>query len=117
MENASGENLSWFWREWFYHNWEFDIAIADAAYTGNGYAQGMDVRLINKKQMAFPCTLELKFKNGNSRRMTIPVEAWNHRKEIRFHADLRSALEKITLDPDASLPDRNRTNNVLQMDN
>ena len=77
----------------------------------------MDDRLINQKQIAFPCTPELKLKNRNSRRMTIPVEAWNHRKEIRFHADLRSALEKITLDPDASLPDRNRTNNVLQMDN
>ncbi|MDP4251339.1 MAG: M1 family metallopeptidase [Bacteroidota bacterium] len=115
MENASGENLSWFWREWFYHNWEFDIAIADAKYTSNDYAQGVDIHLINKKQMAFPCTLELRFKNGTNRRMTIPVESWNRRKEIHFHSELSSPLEKIILDPDAALPDGNRENNVLQM--
>jgi hypothetical protein len=111
MENAAGEDLSWFWREWFFHNWEFDPALVSAKYTGNDYTQGVDIRILNKKQMALPFTLALKFKNGTSRRMTIPVEAWLYRKEISFHAELSSALESVTIDPDAVLPDANRENN------
>jgi aminopeptidase N len=113
MENAAGENLSWFWREWFYHNWEFDIAVADAGYNGNGYTKGVNIRILNKQKMAFPCALELKFKNGSSRRITIPVEAWFHGKEIRLHEDLSGALDKVILDPDNALPDSNRENNIF----
>lgn len=111
MENAAGENLSWFWREWFYHNWEFDIAVTDAGYNGNDYTKGVNIRILNMQKMAFPCALELKFKNGSSRRITIPVEAWFHGKEIRLHEDLSGALDKVILDPDAGLPDSDRGNN------
>jgi hypothetical protein len=115
MENAAGESLSWFWREWFYHNWEFDPAILDAKYTANDYTQGVDIRLLNKKQMIFPFSLELKFKNGASRRINIPVEAWFFKKEIHLHEALGSPLEKIIIDPDAALPDSDRGNNVLAL--
>lgn len=115
MENASGENLSWFWREWFYHNWEFDIAIAEARYSGDDYTKGVNIRVLNKKRMVFPCTLELKFKNGESRRITIPVEAWLYKKEIMIHEALNSTLDKIILDPDAALPDSDRGNNSFSL--
>ncbi|MDR0793963.1 MAG: M1 family metallopeptidase, partial [Chitinophagaceae bacterium] len=29
MENASGEDLSWFWRGWFINNWKLDQAVKD----------------------------------------------------------------------------------------
>ncbi len=117
MENAAGEDLSWFWKEWFFHNWAFDLAVVSVKYTGNDYAQGVDIRMVNKKQMALPCILELKFTNGSKRRMIIPIEAWFHRKEISFHADLSSALASVTLDPDEALPDCNRGNNVFTLIN
>jgi hypothetical protein len=111
MENAAGEDLSWFWREWFYHNWTFDIAITSAEYNGNDYTKGVDIHILNKDKMAFPCVMELKFRNGTSRRITIPIEAWFHGKEIRVHEDLDAALDSVVLDPDAALPDSNRENN------
>ncbi|HLZ87766.1 MAG TPA: hypothetical protein VKQ52_11015, partial [Puia sp.] len=27
MDNEAGEDLSWFWRGWFLHNWSYDIAV------------------------------------------------------------------------------------------
>jgi hypothetical protein len=115
MENAAGEDLSWFWREWFYHNWEFDIAVSGAKYTGNDYTQGVDILILNKKQMALPCILELKYRNGTKQRITLPVESWFRDREIRFHKDLSSDLDTIILDPDAVLPDSDRKNNTFRM--
>ena len=113
MENAAGENLSWFWRGWFYQNLAFDVAVLDAKYNGNDYTKGVEIRILNKERMAFPCTLELKFKTGSSRRITIPIEAWFHGKEILLHEDLTGPLDKVMLDPDAALPDSDRRNNAF----
>lgn len=33
MDNGSGENLTWFWQVWFYHNWQLDQAITKMEYT------------------------------------------------------------------------------------
>jgi len=35
MNNESGEDLTWFWREWFYNNWKLDIAVQSVAYKNN----------------------------------------------------------------------------------
>ena len=37
MENASGENLNWFWRGWFLNNWRLDVGVRDVKYV-NGDA-------------------------------------------------------------------------------
>jgi aminopeptidase N len=34
MDNESGEDLSWFWREWFCNNWSLDQAIQQVAVNG-----------------------------------------------------------------------------------
>jgi hypothetical protein len=41
MESEGGEDLSWFWRGWFYNNWQLDLAVtgikpfpADAPFKG-----------------------------------------------------------------------------------
>jgi len=32
MDNEAGEDLSWFWREWFFHNWGLDLAVQGAQF-------------------------------------------------------------------------------------
>lgn len=32
MDSEAGEDLSWFWRGWFFNNWTHDLAIASVAY-------------------------------------------------------------------------------------
>lgn len=35
LENGSGEDLAWFWRGWFFHNWKLDQAVTGVKYAGN----------------------------------------------------------------------------------
>ncbi|HXD77171.1 MAG TPA: M1 family metallopeptidase, partial [Puia sp.] len=72
MDNEGGEDLSWFWREWFLHNWRLDLAVEDA----HPSAGGVDVTIANLKRMAMPAVLELVWRDGSRQRVDLPVETW-----------------------------------------
>ena len=112
IENGGGEDLSWFWKEWFYNNWSLDLELADAKYTDKEH-KTIAITIVNKEQMAMPCTLEIKLKNGTKTRMQLPVETWLQQKFIILKIPVTSAVESITIDPDAGLPDMNRKNNTV----
>src|ERR1700748_1588579 len=40
IENASGENLDWFWRGWVFNNWKIDQAVTNVEYVNGNQAQG-----------------------------------------------------------------------------
>src|SRR5699024_1077932 len=40
MDSAAGEDLSWFWREWFFHNWKLDMAVEGVKYVDNDPSKG-----------------------------------------------------------------------------
>ena len=129
MDNEAGEDLSWFWRGWYLHNWSFDIAVQSvqnaspgitpsATSAGNGAtaapatdATQVAVTIANLDRMAFPCTLELTWKDGSRQRIPLPVETWlqSGTRTLRFAAT--QPLAAVTLDPDHVLPDANRSNN------
>jgi hypothetical protein len=113
MDNGGGEDLSWFWKGWFYHNWQFDLALIDAKYVNNDPKQGVQVTVANKEQMAFPFTVEVKLKDGTKQRMKLPVETWLQNKAITFVIPTTTEAESVTVDPDAALPDMNRKNNTM----
>lgn len=113
MENGAGEDLSWFWRGWFYNNWPLDISLTDATYVNNDPKQGIRVTVVNKELMAMPCTIEVKLKDGSKYRMGLPVETWLQKKFITFTIPTTTEAESVTVDPDKVLPDDNRKNNVL----
>jgi aminopeptidase N len=107
MDNEAGEDLSWFWREWFLHNWSYDIAIQSAANTSTG----TDITIANLDRMAFPATLELTWKDGTKQRITLPVETLLQSTTHTLHIPSSQPLTAATLDPDHVLPDANRDNN------
>ena len=113
MDNGSGEDLSWFWNGWFYHNWSLDLALIDAKYVNNDPKQGIQVTVANKEQMAMPFAIEVKLKDGTKKRMNLPVETWLQNKAITFVIPTTGEGESVTVDPDAALPDMNRKNNTM----
>ncbi len=42
MNNAAGEDLGWFWKEWFANNWSYDLAVTGVQSVGDDPAQGRD---------------------------------------------------------------------------
>ncbi len=113
MENGGGEDLSWFWKGWFYNNWSLDLAIIDAKYVNKDPKNGIQVTVSNKEQMAMPFTVEVKLKDGSKQRIKLPVETWLQNRSITFTMSTTTEAESVTVDPDAVLPDMNRKNNTM----
>jgi hypothetical protein len=115
MDNAAGENLSWFWRGWFYNNYKLDIALISAKYVNGDAKNGIQVTVANKEAMAMPFAIEVKLKDSSKHRMKLPVETWLQNKATTFIIPTTTEAETVSIDPDAALPDINRANNSLKV--
>lgn len=112
MENASGENLQWFWRGWFLNDWRLDVAVSDVKYVDNDPTKGSLITLDNLGKMAMPVILEIKTKGGKVDRVKLPVEIWERYASWTFKYPSTEEIESVTYDPDKVLPDYNQDNNV-----
>ena len=115
MDNGAGEDLSWFWKGWFYNNYQLDLALIDARYVDKNPSKGIQVTVANKEQMAMPFTIEVKLKDGSKYRMKLPVETWLQDKAITFVIPTTTEAASVTIDPDHAIPDMNRKNNTLEV--
>ncbi len=111
MDNESGEDLTWFWREWFQNNWQLDLAVQSVSYKNDDYKNGADITILNLQKMAMPCTIEIVLKDGNRQNLQLPVETWMQSAKHTIHFTTTQPLQSVTIDPAAMLPDSNRENN------
>ncbi|WP_345235316.1 M1 family metallopeptidase [Olivibacter ginsenosidimutans] len=112
MENGAGEDLSWFWCGWYYHNWQLDQAISSVNYTDNESTKGIDITVANQQQMVMPILVEVNETNGKIHQFTVPVEVWQQGATTTFHVPTTSEVTAVTIDPQHRVPDVDRTNNV-----
>ncbi|HEX5264319.1 MAG TPA: M1 family metallopeptidase [Phenylobacterium sp.] len=114
MESAGGEDLSWFWRGYFFNNWTHDLAVTDVQYVGGDPSNGAKVTVANLGQLVLPATLRVTYKTGEKREVRVPVETWMQSGSRVFAFDAGPAIADVTIDPDHRLPDRDRTNNSFK---
>jgi len=112
MDNEAGESLSWFWKEWFYHNWQLDLAVQSVSYPDNDAKNGVDITIANLQKMAMPFTLEIVLKDGSKQTLQLPVETWMQSDTHKIHLDTTQPVASVIIDPENKLPDSNRMNNV-----
>jgi Peptidase family M1 domain len=113
MESEGGEDLSWFWRGWYFNNWSLDLAVKGVAYRDNDPAKGALLSFQNLDRLVMPATVQIDFKNGSHRRIRLPAETWILKTEATLPIDSTQPIVAVTIDPDHVIPDRNRTNNTL----
>lgn len=111
MDNGAGEDLSWFWKGWFYNNLALDLELVGAEYVKNDPKQGLKVTVMNLEAMVMPFTVEATMKDGSKQRIQVPVEAWLQNKIINFIVPTTKEVGRVVIDPDNALPDINRGNN------
>ncbi|HET8551590.1 MAG TPA: M1 family metallopeptidase [Gammaproteobacteria bacterium] len=113
MSSAGGEELSWFWRGWFAHNWQLDMAVEGVKYVDNDPAKGALVTVANLDKLVMPATLQVTYVDGSTRRVRVPVETWqrHHKFEVTVPGDKR--VKSATIDPDHAIPDGNRSNDTF----
>src|SRR5690348_4069954 len=112
MNNEAGEDLTWFWREWFQHNWPFDIAVQSVYYKDNDYKNGADINIINLQKMALPATIEITFKDNSVKIIQLPVETWLQSAVYTIQLQTTQPVQSVIIDPKNLLPDMDRRNNV-----
>ncbi|MEO8896491.1 MAG: M1 family metallopeptidase, partial [Rhizomicrobium sp.] len=114
MNSAGGEDLSWFWRGWYFNNWNLDLAVTSAAPAKEGWDKGAVVTIANLDRLVMPSTVEIAFAGGEKRRIALPAETWIQKTEVELNLDSTKPIVSVTIDPDHVVPDRDRANNVLK---
>jgi hypothetical protein len=112
MDNASGENLAWFWKSWFVENYLFNQAIINVKYENNSVAEGAVVTIANLEQMALPVNISYETKSGKKGIVKLPVEIWNNTVTWKVKLPTTEELKKVVLDADKVFPDIDFSNNT-----
>jgi hypothetical protein len=115
MESEGGEDLSWFWRGWYFENWNIDLAVKDLAYVDGDPAKGARVTIANLDKLVMPTTLEIKYADGHAADIVIPVETWMLRDEAVITTPAAGPIASVTLDPRHLIPDKDRRNNTFSI--
>jgi len=113
MDNAGGEDLSWFWHEWFFTTWKLDEAVKAIDYVDNDSSKSTLITITNNEKMALPATIEIKEESGKVSRVQLPAEIWQRGGKWTFAFRSSSKLVYAMVDPDHTLPDVNPENNAL----
>jgi len=111
INNAAGEDLNWFWKEWFFTTWKLDQTITDVSYIDNDPSNGALITIGNKGKMIMPVILQIAQTNGQTETVQLPVEIWQRGGTWVYKYASTTAIEKVLLDPDGQLPDMERSNN------
>jgi hypothetical protein len=114
MDSAGGEDLSWFWRGWYFNNWNLDLAVTKVAYTDGDPAKGATVTIANQDRLVMPATVQVSYADGTKRRLQVPVEAWLHDRDTDLLLEGGGPIAEVTVDPDQVIPDEDRSNNSLK---
>ena len=109
MDSEGGEDLSWFWRGWFAHNWPMDLGVKAID------AKAGTVTLTCTGGLVMPAALAIGYADGTTRRERIPVELWMKGTQATVDAAGPAAIRSATIDPDHALPDTDRANNSLTL--
>ncbi|WP_201983297.1 M1 family metallopeptidase [Hymenobacter rubidus] len=112
MNEASGEDLTWFWREWVYNNWILDQAVTTVTYVNQDPAQGALITIENRGQAAMPVTADVTETSGKTSRVKLPVEIWQRGGTWTFRYNSTTPLTEVRLNATKLLPDANPSNNV-----
>lgn len=111
INSGAGEDLNWFWKEWFFTTWTLDQAITGVKYVGNDPSKGSLITVDNKGKMILPLIIKIVESNGEEGNIQLPVEVWQRGGSWTFQYPSTSKLSKVILDPGNVLPDVVRMNN------
>ncbi|MGH8149206.1 MAG: M1 family metallopeptidase [Steroidobacteraceae bacterium] len=115
MDSAAGEDLSWFWRGWYFHNWTLDLAVKGVRPVEGDWRKGALVTVANLDPLVLPAVVEIDFADGSRKRVRLPAETWIQQGTATLRLDSTAPVTRVVVDPDHVLPDRDRSDNVLEV--
>ena len=112
IESSTGEDLSWFWRGFFYSNDVLDIGIDSASTVSSDGRNVAMIQLRKHTSIPFPVELRLKLADGSTQDVKLPVDMWYLGDRYTATIPVRSPLAGARLWPDGTVPDFNSSNDT-----
>ena len=95
FNNATGQNLNWFWDAWYFKNGYIDLALAGAQKAGNGYS----VVINNVGGMPAPVDIVAQFADGTTQRFHQTASIWAaDRRRAVVTIPTSKSVQSLTLD-------------------
>jgi len=111
MEDGVGEDLSWFWRSWFYTTERLDQAVDSVTVSDSACMVASRVYLRSATPMPMPVELDLRMNDGTTQHLSLPVEVWEGGSQYTAVVPGPKTVVGVTLDPKKLYPDVRRENN------
>ncbi len=112
MNDALGEDLSWFWRSWFFRSDHLDQAVDSVVQRDSAGTSLARVFLSNRAEMVWPLDLEIGLADGTTQHVRLPVEAWYRGSPYVYTRRWPARVVRVVVDPRGVFPDVNRANNA-----
>jgi peptidase M1-like protein len=109
IEDGVGEDLSWFWRSWFYTTVRLDQAVDSVAPDSTGTASLVYLR--SATAMPMPVELDLRMDDGTTQQLSLPVDVWYGGGRYAAVVSGPKKVVGVTVDPKNYYPDVRRENN------
>lgn len=106
MDSLYGEDLSWFWKPWYFEFNTPDLAIGNVTHKGKEYT----IEILNKGGLPLPVHLEIVFENSETQLVTKNVSAWKNNNTIQLQLETKHQIQSMNLG-NADIPDSNDSNN------
>jgi hypothetical protein len=112
MNDALGEDLSWFWRSWFFRSDHLDQAVDSVVQRDTAGTTLARMYFSNKAEMAWPLDLAITLADGTTQRIKLPVEAWYRGSRFVYTRRWPARVTRVVIDPRGVYPDIDRSNNA-----
>jgi aminopeptidase N len=112
IENATGRDLSWYWRELWYTTDLLDVGIDSVTLRPQRDDIQAVVSLHRSTSVIFPVRLRLKYANGATGDFSLPVNIWASGDRVEAVITVPQRVVGARLWPDPSVPDWNNSNNT-----
>jgi hypothetical protein len=110
IEDGVGQDLSWFWRSWFYTTERLDQAV-DSVTVSDSVGIGSQVYLRNAGTMPMPVELDLVMDDRSTQHLSLPVEIWYGGDRYIVPVPGPKKVVRATIDSRRWYPDVRRQNN------
>lgn len=109
MQDATGEDLDWFWRGWFYETAVLDLAVEGVNYPTrrSGQPTGLvEVTFLCNRDLVMPIEFDVSYTDGSTERRRIPVECWFNTTRWTTQWPIGDKrIARVELDPRGLTPD------------
>lgn len=111
FDDVSKQNLSWYWKPWFFENKYPDLSIKKVNHKRNI----IEITIQNKGGLPLPVLIKGTTSDNNSKLLyENTAEVWKNKNELKIKLKLNNKITQIELN-NSQIPDVNQTDNIFKL--